>query len=398
MAYTYTPSVKPNTRIDVADILRGIAIAGIILIHFIEHMNFWMFPEPVNEVWGKIDSAVWNSTFFLLAGKMYAIFAMLFGLSFYIQHDNQAQKGIDFRPRFAWRMVLLMLWGLFDLLFYNGDILFIYGVCGLLVIPFIRASNKVILFFMCLMLIQPVELIYFILGNIDPSTPIMDIGSAACYEAKIPAQAEGSIIDVAVAGIRYGLPANFLWAIENGRMTQTICFFLLGIMLGRWRLFYDEGNNLKIWKKIFFGSIIAFAVLLPLYMALPGSTDIPCVSKSLEVSLNMWKNVSMMLFIVSGTTLLYYKTSAKGWLIRIAPYGKMSLTNYIGQSIIGAILFYNWGAGLFDDCGHTVSFLMGVGCIILQFIFCSWWMKHHKRGPLEQLWYSATWLGKTKKN
>ena len=398
MAYTYTPSVKPNTRIDVADILRGIAIAGIILIHFIEHMNFWMFPEPVNEVWGKIDSAVWNSTFFLLAGKMYAIFAMLFGLSFYIQHDNQAQKGIDFRPRFAWRMVLLMLWGLFDLLFYNGDILFIYGVCGLLVIPFIRASNKVILFFMCLMLIQPVELIYFILGNIDPSTPIMDIGSAACYEAIIPAQAEGSIIDVAVAGIRYGLPANFLWAIENGRMTQTICFFLLGIMLGRWRLFYDEGNNLKIWKKIFFGSIIAFAVLLPLYMALPGSTDIPCVSKSLEVSLNMWKNVSMMLFIVSGTTLLYYKTSAKGWLIRIAPYGKMSLTNYIGQSIIGAILFYNWGAGLFDDCGHTVSFLMGVGCIILQFIFCSWWMKHHKRGPLEQLWYSATWLGKTKKN
>lgn len=398
MAYTYTPSVKPNTRIDVADILRGIAIAGIILIHFIEHMNFWMFPEPVNEVWGKIDSAVWNSTFFLLAGKMYAIFAMLFGLSFYIQHDNQAQKGIDFRPRFAWRMVLLMLWGLFDLLFYNGDILFIYGVCGLLVIPFIRASNKVILFVMCLMLIQPVELIYFILGNIDPSTPIMDIGSAACYEAIIPAQAEGSIIDVAVAGIRYGLPANFLWAIENGRMTQTICFFLLGIMLGRWRLFYDEGNNLKIWKKIFFGSIIAFAVLLPLYMALPGSTDIPCVSKSLEVSLNMWKNVSMMLFIVSGTTLLYYKTSAKGWLIRIAPYGKMSLTNYIGQSIIGAILFYNWGAGLFDDCGHTVSFLMGVGCIILQFIFCSWWMKHHKRGPLEQLWYSATWLGKTKKN
>ena len=398
MAYTYTPSVKPNTRIDVADILRGIAIAGIILIHFIEHMNFWMFPEPVNEVWGKIDSAVWNSTFFLLAGKMYAIFAMLFGLSFYIQHDNQAQKGIDFRPRFAWRMVLLMLWGLFDLLFYNGDILFIYGVCGLLAIPFIRASNKVILFVMCLMLIQPVELIYFILGNIDPSTPIMDIGSAACYEAITPAQAEGSIIDVAVAGIRYGLPANFLWAIENGRMTQTICFFLLGIMLGRWRLFYDEGNNLKIWKKIFFGSIIAFAVLLPLYMALPGSTDIPCVSKSLKVSLNMWKNVSMMLFIVSGTTLLYYKTSAKGWLIRIAPYGKMSLTNYIGQSIIGAILFYNWGAGLFDDCGHTVSFLMGVGCIILQFIFCSWWMKHHKRGPLEQLWYSATWLGKTKKN
>ena len=48
MKYIYKPSDKPNSRIDVADILRGIAIAGIILIHFLEHMNFWQFPEPKN--------------------------------------------------------------------------------------------------------------------------------------------------------------------------------------------------------------------------------------------------------------------------------------------------------------------------------------------------------------
>ena len=390
----YTPSTKPNTRIDVADILRGIAIAGIILIHFLEHLNFFLFPEPKNEFWAGLNTFVWDSTFFLLAGKMYAIFAMLFGLSFFIQHDNQAQKGVDFRPRFLWRMVLLMLFGLFDLLFYNGDILFIYAVCGVLIIPLIRASDKVIWAFIILMLMQPVELVYLILGLIDPSTPMMDLGSAACYNAIIPAQSEGSILDVAVAGIRYGLPANILWAIENGRMTQTILFFLFGIMLGRRRLFYDEGNNVKIWKKIFFGSMVAFAVLLPLYIYIPKAVAIPCVSNCLNVALNMWKNISMMLFIVSGTTLLYYRTSARRWLIRIAPYGKMSLTNYLGQSIIGAIIFYNWGFGLFDNCGHTASFAIGIGCIIVQFIFCTWWMKHHKRGPFEQLWCTLTWFGK----
>lgn len=392
----YTPSDKPNTRIDVADILRGIAIAGIILIHFIEHMNFWLFPEPKNEFWASLNSAVWDSTFFLLAGKMYAIFAMLFGLSFFIQHDNQAQKGIDFRPRFLWRMVLLMLFGLFDLLFYNGDILFIYAVCGVLIIPLIRASDKMIIAFIILMLMQPVELVYLILGLIDPSTPIMDIGSNACYGAITASQAEGSIIDVAVAGIRYGLPANFLWAIENGRMTQTILFFLLGIMLGRRRLFYDEGDNVQIWKKVLIGSVCAFAVLLPLYLYVPKAVEIPCVSNSLNVALNMWKNVSMMFFIVAGTTLLYYRTSAKSWMIRIAPYGKMSLTNYLGQSIIGAAIFYNWGLGLFRICGHTASFALGIVCIIVQFIFCTWWMKHHKRGPFEQLWCNLTWFGKKK--
>ena len=394
MKYTYKPSDKPNSRIDVADILRGVAIAGIILIHFIEHLNFFFFPEPKNELWASINTAVWDSTFFLLAGKMYAIFAMLFGLSFFIQHDNQAQKGIDFRPRFLWRMVLLMLFGLFDLLFYNGDILFIYAVCGVLIIPFIRASDKVIWAFIILMLMQPVELVYLILGLIDPSTPMMDLGSTACYTAIIPFQAEGSIIDVAKAGIRYGLPANILWAIENGRMTQTILFFLFGIMLGRWRLFYNEGNNLQIWKKILIGSVCAFAVLLPLYLYVPAAVEIKCVSNGLHVALNMWKNISMMLFIVSGITLLYYNTSAKNWLIKIAPYGKMSLTNYLGQSIIGAILFYNWGFGLFNVCGHAASWALGVGCIIVQFIFCTWWLKHHKRGPFEQLWCTLTWFGK----
>ena len=106
---TYTPSLKPNTRIDVADILRGIAIGGIVLIHFIEQLNFYHFPEASSPFMAKFNQAVWDTTFFLLAGKMYAIFSMLFGLSFFIQHDNQAQQGKDFRLRFLWRMVLLFL-------------------------------------------------------------------------------------------------------------------------------------------------------------------------------------------------------------------------------------------------------------------------------------------------
>lgn len=392
----YKPSLMPNTRIDVADILRGIAIAGIILIHFQEQMNFFMFPQPKSEFWATVNTAIWDSIFFLFAGKMYAIFSILFGLSFFIQHDNQAQKGVDFRPRFVWRMFLLMLLGLFDLLFYNGDILFLYAVCGLLVLPLIRASNKVIWFFILLMFIQPVEFVYFIKGLIDPSATPLYLGSGECYTALIVSQSQGSILDVAVAGIKYGLPSNFLWAIENGRMTQNVLFFLIGIMLGRKRLFYNEGDNLKIWNKILIGSAIAFVILLPLYKVLPGLSESACVSNSLNVALNMWKNIAMMFFYVAGITLLYYKTSAKNWLIKIAPYGKMSLTNYLSQSIVGAMLFYNWGFGLFRHFGHTADFFLAVAFIALQFMFCRWWMKNHKRGPFEQLWANATWLTRKK--
>ena len=396
----YTPSLKTNSRIDVADILRGIAIGGIVLIHFIEQLNFYKFPEASSEFMGALNQTVWDSLFFMLASKMYAIFSMLFGLSFFIQHDNQAQQGKDFRLRFVWRMVLLFLWGIFDLLFYNGDILTVYAVCGLFVIPFIRANNKVLVAATIFFALQPIELFYIIMGLIDPSTQSLNLGSSELFRAILPAQESGNIVDVAVAGIRYGFPVNFTWAIEHGRMTQTIFLFLLGIYLGRKRLFYDEGNNIEIWKKILVGALCAFVVLYPLYDAVHDivvsvpKADRTCIQKSLDTMLNMWKNLSMMLCYVSGVVLLYYRTSARNFLSKIAPYGKMSLTNYLLQSIIGGFVFYNWGLGMFRYSGHASSLLLGALCVALQYMFCRWWLKNHSHGPFETIWRKLTWIGK----
>ena len=391
---TYTPSLKPNTRIDVADILRGIAIGGIVLIHFIEQLNFYKFPEPSSEFMAALNKGVWDTLFFVLASKMYAIFSMLFGLSFFIQHDNQAQQGRDFRLRFLWRMVLLFMWGLFDLLFYNGDILTVYAVCGVLVVPFIRANNKVLIAATIFFMLQPIELFYIAKGLIEPATESLNLGSSALFKAIIPAQEGGSWLDVACADMRYGFWVNFTWAIEHGRMTQTIFLFLLGILLGRKRLFHNEGDNLKVWKRVLIGSLCAFAVLCPLYYLVPGMVDVACVKKSVKVLLNMWKNLSMMLFYVSGVTLLYYRTSASKFLIKIAPYGKMSLTNYLSQSIIGGFVFYNWGLGMFRYSGHASSLLLGMFCVALQYAFCRWWLSHFSHGPFEMIWRKLTWIGK----
>ena len=392
---SYTPSLKTNSRIDVADILRGFAIGGIVLIHFIEQLNFYKFPEASSEFMASLNQSVFDSIFFMLASKMYAIFSMLFGLSFFIQHDNQAQQGKDFRLRFMWRMVLLFLWGIFDLLFYNGDILTVYAVCGLFVLPFIRANNKVLIAAIIFFALQPIELFYIIKGTIDPATQSLNLGSSELFDSIMPAQENGNIVDVAVAGIRYGFPVNFTWAIEHGRMTQTIFLFLLGIYLGRKRLFYDEGNNIEIWKKILIGSLCSFIVLYTLYDAVDNvAVSSNCVHDSLDVMLNMWKNLSMMLCYVSGIVLLYYRTSARGFLSKIAPYGKMSLTNYLSQSIIGGFVFYNWGLGMYRHSGHLSSLFLGVLCIALQYMFCRWWLKNHSHGPFETIWRKLTWIGK----
>ena len=158
-------------------------------------------------------------------------------------------------------MVLLMLWGIFDLVFYNGDILTVYAACGWLLIPFIRSSNKVLTIIAFILILQPVELVYLILGLINPEMQPLNLGSGVLFRALLPYQMEGSFFEMAWAGIKYGFPINFLWAIENGRFTQTLFLFFLGILMGRHRFFYDEGNNRTLWKKIIIYSVIAFAIL-----------------------------------------------------------------------------------------------------------------------------------------
>ena len=91
---------QTNTRLNVADALRGLAIIGILLLHSVEQMNFSRFPEETNELMIWLNKITWDGMFFACGGKMYSLFAVLFGLSFFIQNDNQVQKGNDFTLRF----------------------------------------------------------------------------------------------------------------------------------------------------------------------------------------------------------------------------------------------------------------------------------------------------------
>ena len=85
--------LKGHARVDVADVLRGLAVMGIIILHSIEHFNFYSFPDTAGQsAWLNFsDKAIWNGLFFMFGGKAYAIFALLFGFSFFIQDDNQYQ-------------------------------------------------------------------------------------------------------------------------------------------------------------------------------------------------------------------------------------------------------------------------------------------------------------------
>ena len=160
---TSSTGIRKNERLEVVDALRGIALCAIVIIHCLEHYNLYFIPENAPQWLTTIDKGIWQTTWFLLAGKAFSAFSLLFGFSFFIQYDNAQRRGIPFRGRFAWRMLLLVMFSQLHSLFYNGDILFLYAVMGLLLIAVCRCQTRTVLALAILLILQPLEWIRLLL-------------------------------------------------------------------------------------------------------------------------------------------------------------------------------------------------------------------------------------------
>lgn len=384
--------MKGHPRVEVADVLRGLAVMGIILLHSIEHFNFYSYPDTTDQsVWLNFtDKSIWNSLFFLFGGKAYAIFALLFGFSFFIQNDNQRLRGHDFRLRFCWRLMLLFIIGNFNAAFFTAEVLVLYALVGFILVPTCRLSDKWILTLACILLIQPLPLYYLFSALADPSFTLPAIPTEALWSATFAAQNTGTFWETIRVNLWEGQLASLAWAWDHGRVFQTAALFLLGLLIGRRGLFLKK--NLKVWNKVLAGSLIAFFPLYGLSNLLPDFVTAQNILIPLSLIVTSLSNFAFMLILVSGVLFAFYRTNLKKNMMKLIPYGRMSLTNYITQSIFGAMLYYNWGFALHDKLGITASFLIGVAFFILQFYFCRWWMNRHAHGPIEYLWKRATWL------
>lgn len=384
---------KTQQRIDVADTLRGFAIMGIFLLHCIEHFNFYSFPETDSSLLKFTDKMIWDSMFFTFGGKAYGIFALLFGFSFFIQDNNQLERGNDFRLRFLWRLFLLFIWGNINAMFFTGEILVMYSIIGVSLILVARLKTKTVAIIAIVLMLQPMEwskLIYALLNpDYIPGEPLANYYFGEAY----PVQGNGTFLETVKMNLWDGQLASLTWSWENARFFQTPALFMFGMLIGRSGLFKYSEQNSSFWIKALVISVVLFFPLNGLVNLIPGFIENKAVLTPLALIIKSLSNLAFMSFLVSLIILLYYKTR-KGYNIldKLRPYGKMTLTNYIMQSLIGSAFFYNWGLGLHNKLGVTYSFLLGIVLFLLQYSFSCWWMKNHKHGPLEYIWKKLTWI------
>lgn len=379
-------------RVEVVDALRGFAIMSIMLLHNIEHFDYYYFPEFLPE-WMKIlDKIIWETLFFLFGGKSYAIFAVLFGFSFYIQNDNQEKKGNDFRLRFLWRLLLLLGFGIFNTVFYEGDILMLYAVLGVVLILVCKWNDKAVFIAALILMLQPLEWMKYFYMLLHPEFVPMSNLSDRYFGMMGEYLKSNSFMDYAMGNLSIGRWASVFWSWENGRFFQAPALFMLGMLLGRKKLFIVSVESNLFWKKALQYAVVLFIPLFAFKTFLPEIMERKALVTSLSVIINSWSNLAFMIVLVATFILIYQKDSLRKFLSKLVPFGKMSLTNYILQSIVGCFIYYRYGLGLVEYTGATYSLLIGIVLFILQLYFCKWWLSKHKQGPLEYIWHKATWI------
>ncbi len=392
---THTQTITPKKRINSIDALRGFALIGIMLLHCMERFDLTLAPVVESPFWQAIDTAVYDSLYFLFSGKSYAMFSLLFGLSFFMQMESQAAKGVDFRGRFLWRLALLFLFGYINGLVYMGEFFMVYAVLGVFLIPLYKVPTRWLLVLCVLLFLQIPAVISFV--SLLSDNVANEPTAAAAYMDRLFERAadvfiNGSLMDVLSFNTFDGQSAKCLWVFNNFRYLQLLGLFIAGMLIGRQGIHKSEEKMVK-YSHLFLPYCLAFwAVFYAVAFLLPvWGVD----GFALRVGQTLFKtygNLGQMMVYFCGFTLLYYRYKGQKVLDRIAPVGRMSVTNYMAQSIVGVSLFYGFGGNFAVEFNYLQSFLLGAAFCVIQIAYSNWWIKRFYYGPMEWLWRSLIWF------
>ena len=369
------------------DVLRGFALLGILVVN-IQFMGL-NSDQGARGEWTQ-GFANGSATFLiaaLFAGKFYLLFSFLFGYSSnYVIRNHRSN-----RARWIKRCFVLMAFGAFHFTFlWHGDIIFMYGLFGLLLTLFFFKEDRTvkiwtrIVFSISTFLVVLVGALAFIaehLLNEDLQTgkesALDEVLQSGTFLESIPARLE-----------------VWLLSISSGIFLQgglAFAAFLLGVRLARSNYLsspMDKSANSRLIKKgLVFGlpiQIISAAILLRNEQATQPSESIYLIS--LFTSFVSAPLLSMF-YLGVIRKLVEERPHLVLWM---KPAGKMSLTIYISQSVITSLIFAPWGLGLFQELQTWQVFILAFGIWLILSYFAEQWLKRVDQGPLEKLVSSLT--------
>ncbi|WP_147269793.1 DUF418 domain-containing protein [Saliterribacillus persicus] len=366
---------------------------------FLGNMQLFQTPQLVHDMYmipqqmGESDKWIRIFLDIFVEFKFFSIFSFLFGLGFYI-FMSRAEKKIDqFYTLFLRRLTILAIFGFLHLVFlWYGDVLLNYALAGFFLIFFYKRKTKTIFTWI---LIFTIALTFLLLSNLFSSAEeltheiqMLQVDGSGKVELAIEHYHNGSYLDWLtyrfnneVIPILKDLPFSILTALY---------MFLLGLYIGKRRIISEFDSHKDLVKRTWWISLlfsIPFSIFILIF-----HLDILNYGVLNEIAIQVFitlSGLSLSLFYISSLIILLQKDKWIKFFHPLSYVGRMALTNYLIQSIIGVGIFK--GLGLFGELNLGLGIVISLIVFPIQILLSYLWLKNYKYGPLEWVWRSATY-------
>jgi uncharacterized protein len=392
--------IAVRERISTLDALRGFALLGILIMNM-PAFNMPIYrsvaPNPWTMWW---DGAAQAFTDVLFAGKFNGMFSMLLAVGFTIQLQRLSERVPEkavatYLRRLAW----LFIFGLIHSCIWAGDVLHMYAILGLLLLAFRNLSDRAIIGLIIFTLIYPAIEGVILLKITTPADTQRAVSFMKDLVAGDYAAMESGSFWIAVQQSLRTWSATYIspmsWYVVPRVYITLLTTALLGLLLGRRRFFQNVASYLPLVSRVQWwalGAGIAMGAVYAIWSATVEQRQEPTVWRLFAVLCFRLSRLALMGFYVC---LIIRAMHSDQWQRRLQPFvsmGRMPLTNYLMQTLVGMIIFAGWGLGYYGQVGPALGIVISLAIFfVIQVPLSRLWLSRFQMGPMEYLWRVLTY-------
>ncbi|MDP9414494.1 MAG: DUF418 domain-containing protein [Pseudomonadota bacterium] len=403
-------AIAAAARIGTLDILRGIAVMGIL------PANMVAFAMPAEASTNPLaygnehirDLVSWYLSFIFIDGKMRGLFSLLFGASMLLVLDRAAESGRSPETAHFSRMWWLLVFGLVHFYFiWSGDILSLYAPVGMVAwLLHTRSPGALVGWSVALLLVQ--FLIFAALGaGFHAASAAAAVPNASAEAIATWAVVKGDFAPPSPAELAQVIAtyrSDYLDILayrfsEHGTLplssffffgAETLAYMLLG-MAGLKSGFLAGAWPTHAYRRV---ALAGYGIGIPLHALLGWMLWSSGFDLVLLFDLSIIATTLVRpLMVLATAALVIFMTRNGGWLVaRIAAAGRAAFTNYLGSSLVATTIFYGFGLGLFGTLSRSELWLVVLPMWVLMLLWSKFWLDRYRYGPFEWLWRTlARW-------
>jgi len=391
--------MRPTTsaeRLEVLDALRGFALFGILFANLVSFFGYATLTQSEIVSLPGSDRFVLFLIDWLIEGKFYSIFSILFGIGFGLQAGRMCQSSTVFMAYWYRRMCGLFAFGLLHMVvIWHGDILTLYSLLGMLLPLFLSVSDRALVRWILCLLAAPLAI--YAVTYVTSSAEIWGALSELARTLKanlgygdrtlLEMRTSASTLEVLVVNLTKVIPRPMSYFL-SGRYFQVLGLFLLGLYLSRTWLSRIGAGDIPASRSVA-GFLVVGLICSFVYAWIKGAIGTPYALNEIGALQAVSYHVgapSLALGIGWVFIRLWRGNDGSGVFRCFATLGRMALTNYLFQTSLCTLIFFGYGLGWMGRFPfYTVPMVAGL-IVLAQWSLSRIWLRHRTQGPLESIW------------